>query len=53
MTVSKQYLSIKEAAVILDISYWTLQQALLRHEIKGAIKIGGQWRIPKKTILPE
>ncbi|WP_084789799.1 helix-turn-helix domain-containing protein [Arcanobacterium urinimassiliense] len=53
MTVSKQYLSIKEAAVILGVSYCTVQRALLRHEIKGAIKIGGQWRIPKKTILPE
>lgn len=45
----KQYISVDEAAKILQVHKMTFYRWCQKHKIK-CFKIGGQWRIPKDFV---
>lgn len=47
--VSKQVYRVEEVAVIMDMSTATIYRLLESGELDG-VKLGGNWRIPKKVI---
>ena len=44
------FLTLEEAAALLQVSKRTLQRLVQRREMPG-LKIGGQWRIPKDRFM--
>jgi excisionase family DNA binding protein len=44
------FLTLKEAAAMLQVSKRTLQRLIQRKEMPG-LKIGGQWRIPESRFM--
>lgn len=46
------WLTPEEAAGILRVSVWSVWKALKRGDVKGAMKLGGQWRIPRRAVMP-
>ena len=47
---TRQFLTLNEAAAILQVSKRTLQRLIQRQKMPG-LKIGGQWRVPKNRFM--
>jgi len=47
---TRQFLTLDEAAAMLQVSKRTLQRLIQRHKIPG-LKIGGQWRVPESRFM--
>lgn len=52
MSPKQKYVSLKEAAEVLDVSYENLRRMIQssRFIIPGTIKIGRVWRVPLKSL---
>lgn len=51
--LSKRYLTAKEVAEILHVHYRTVRRMCDRGELRGAIRVGRDWRIPPSALKPE
>ena len=47
---SQAFLTLEEAAALLQVSKRTIQRLVRRREMPG-LKVGGQWRIPQGLFL--
>lgn len=49
----QEWIDVKTAAEILDVSPRQVRYLCDRGEIKGAQKFGGVWRLPASQVQPE
>jgi excisionase family DNA binding protein len=47
---TRQFLTLDEAAAMLQVSKRTLQRLIQRQKMPG-LKIGGQWRVPESRFM--
>ena len=47
---ARQFLTLDEAAAMLQVSKRTLQRLIQRQKMPG-LKIGGQWRVPENRFM--
>lgn len=53
MTIYRPYITAKEAALAVDVSYVRMRQLLLAGRVKGAYKPQRDWLVPTPVeILP-